>query len=139
MNAHEAAAASPNINTHPHAACGASAQQNDGRARDNTCDPKVSREGQGDTEPQRLRGGRGAGFEDSWHVAGDLGKSAEAGGPRRFDPWVRGVWLVNRRVTHSLPLGGVIWGISLLFWGGKGGGGEGEGSRGEGLGGGGTS
>ena len=30
-------------------------------------------------------------------------QSAEAGGPRRFDPWVRGVWLVNRRVTHPLP------------------------------------
>ena len=33
---------------------------------------------------------------------GSFGKS-EAGGPRRFDPWVRGVWLVNRRVTHPLP------------------------------------
>ena len=37
-------------------------------------------------------------------------RSAEAGGPRRFDPWVRGVWLVNRRVTHPPPPpSGVIW------------------------------
>ena len=37
-------------------------------------------------------------------------QSAEAGGPRRFDPWVRGVWLVNRRVTHPPPPpSGVIW------------------------------
>ena len=62
-------------------------------------------------------------------------KSAEAGGSRRFDPWVRGVWLVNRRVTHPLPPpSGVIWEggvrsapISLRMggegWGGVGGGG----------------
>ena len=33
-------------------------------------------------------------------------RSAEAGGPRRFDPWVRGVWLVNKRVTHFVGGGG---------------------------------
>ena len=49
-------------------------------------------------------------------------KSAEAGGPRRFDPWVRGVWLVNRRVTHPLP--------PLR---GRGGGGDHRGERAEGA------
>ena len=29
-------------------------------------------------------------------VQSEKSTSAEAGGPRRFDPWVRGVWLLNR-------------------------------------------
>ena len=48
-------------------------------------------------------------------------KSAEAGGPRRFDPWVRGVWLVDRLQFRCPP-------------GGRGGGDEGGGGWGEGVG-----
>ena len=56
-------------------------------------------------------------------VQSEKSTSAEAGGPRRFDPWVRGVWLVNRRVTHPLPRGG--------RGGDEGGGGGGGGGVGE--------
>ena len=80
----------------------------------------------------RLRGG---GLLRSCRINCSLGWGSRCtirrgGGPRRFDPWVRGVWLVYRRVTHPLPRKGLASApISLLFWGK---GGEGEGRRGRG-------